>query len=47
MDKLQKLEQMHKYVVCYSKNVLIFNTNKKIKNKYFDIKYSLLSRGMV
>lgn len=31
----------------YTKNMLIFNTNKNIKNKYFDIKYSILSSRMI
>ena len=31
----------------YTKNMLIFNANKNIKNKYFDIKYSILSDGVI
>lgn len=38
---------MYKYIVHDTKNMLIFNTNKNIKNKYFDIKYSILSNGVI
>lgn len=38
---------MYKYTCRYIINMLIFNTNKNIKNKYFDIKYSILSGRMI
>lgn len=45
--KKQILEEMHKKIAHYIESVLIFNTNKKTKNKYFDIKYSILSDGVI
>jgi hypothetical protein len=44
---MQILGEMHKKTAHYTKIVSISDTNKKMKNKYFDIQYSILSNCVI